>query len=41
MQLSQVMNLKEIELIIQTDFKFCIVLQTNKNQNPNKKSCTE
>ena len=30
------MNLKEIELIIQTAFKFCMVLQTNRK--PNKKT---
>ena len=37
MQISQTMNLKEIELIIQTGFKFCIVLQANKNQTTIKK----
>ena len=30
------MNLKEIELKIQTVFKFCMVFQTNRN--PNKKT---
>ena len=29
MQLSQTMKLKEIEQIIQTAFKFCMVLQVN------------
>ena len=36
MQLSQKMMLKDIELKIQTAFKFCMVLQTNR-----KKTCTE
>ena len=30
MQLSQTMKLKDIELIIQTALKFCMVLQANK-----------
>ena len=30
MQLSQTLKMKEIELIIQAAFKFCICLQTNR-----------
>ena len=41
MQLSQTMKLKEIELIIQVAFKFCMVLQINRIENTNKKTYTE
>ena len=36
MQLSQTMKLREIELIIKTAFKFCMVLQKNRNPPPQK-----
>ena len=36
MQLSQTMKLREIELIIKAAFKFCMVLQKNRNP-PHKK----